>query len=136
MFPSRISRFEYVSLFRHSDCFELSCQSSFRRYIAALREETLLETLEDHIAEVKAHGFELVSLEPHHKDGGVFVRFKYSASDSDEALKTIESELNSAAVKHGGFPSWTGIRSGRAWLVKGTPWNEVSGVVEFYMYTH
>jgi hypothetical protein len=66
-----------------------------------------------------------VSLAPYPKDGGVFVQFTYHAHDSDHALKSIMTELREGAVRLGGFPSWSGLGGGNAWLVKGTPWREV-----------
>lgn len=74
---------------------------------------------------VKAHNFNVLSLESHQKDGGVFVRFSYSSSDPEGALNTIESKVREEATKHGGLPSWLGIGGGNVWLVKGTPWREV-----------
>jgi hypothetical protein len=71
------------------------------------------------------HNFEIVSLEPHHKDGGVFARFKYSASDPVSALDAIQKSLREAVAKHGGIPSWIEFARGNVWLVRGTPWREV-----------
>lgn len=67
----------------------------------------------------------MVSLEPHQKDGGVFVQFTYSAGDPASALKSLQKALREEAGKHGGMPSWIGMAKGDAWLVKGTPWREV-----------
>ena len=75
---------------------------------------------------MKTHGFEVVELEPHIKDGGVFVHFKYNAGEQGEALETIEKSVREEAEKQGGIPSWTGLtKRGDVWLVKGTPWREV-----------
>lgn len=85
-----------------------------------------MERLSTILKSVKTHSFELVELEPHIKDGGVFVRFKYSAGEPGEALETIEKSVREEAEKRGGIPSWTGLASrGDVWLVKGTPWREV-----------
>ncbi|KAG6910918.1 hypothetical protein DXG01_006601 [Tephrocybe rancida] len=97
----------------------------FRHYIGLLREEYLLDVLECRLQHVKAHGFKATSLEPHEKDGGVFVRFTYTASNPEAALKSIEQELSKVAVQHGGsMPSWLGLNKGKVWMVKGTPWRE------------
>ncbi|KAG5645040.1 hypothetical protein DXG03_007219 [Asterophora parasitica] len=95
-----------------------------RHYIGILREEHLLGALRARLDSVKTYDFQVLSLEPHQKDGGVFVRFSYSASDPVAALKTIESQLTEEAEKHGGLPSWIGLTRGGVWLVKGTPWRE------------
>ncbi|KAK0448384.1 RNA12 protein-domain-containing protein [Desarmillaria tabescens] len=94
-----------------------------RRYIGLLREEGLVQSLRDRLSSVNAHGFRITSLEPHPKDGGVFIRFAYKA-DSENALETIEQELKRKVHDHGGPPSWLGLGSGNVWLVKGIPWNE------------
>jgi hypothetical protein len=52
------------------------------------------------------------------------VTFDFTASDSEDALKTIESELKEEAKKHGGLPSWLGAGA-NVWLVEGKPWIEV-----------
>ncbi|KAG6833499.1 hypothetical protein H0H87_006071 [Tephrocybe sp. NHM501043] len=96
----------------------------FRHFIGLLREESLLDALKCRLEYVRAHGFKIVSLEPHKKDGGVFVRFAYTASDSEVALKTIEHELSEVTTTHGGVPSWLGLSKGKVWMVRGTPWRE------------
>ncbi|SJL04426.1 uncharacterized protein ARMOST_07792 [Armillaria ostoyae] len=94
-----------------------------RRYIGFLREEGLVQSLRDRLSSVNAHGFHITSLEPHPKDGGVFVRFAYKA-DSENALESIEQELKRRVQDRGGLPSWLGMSSGNVWMVKGIPWNE------------
>ena len=74
---------------------------------------------------VKTHNFEVLSIEPYHKDGGFFVKFKYSAKNQESALVSIENDLREYARRHGGFPSWAGLSGGNIWLVKGHPWREV-----------
>ncbi|KAG6811871.1 hypothetical protein H0H92_005447 [Tricholoma furcatifolium] len=96
----------------------------FRHYIGLLREEDLLDLVKSRLEEVTAYDFKVVSLEPHEKDGGVFVRFSYSAKDQEAALTSIQSELFNLVERDGGFPSWLGLNKGRAWVVKGTPWRE------------
>lgn len=101
-------------------------RTSLRHYIGVLREETLLERLHKILDSVKAQDFHVVSLEPHPKDGGVFVKFQYRNQDgSDAALNAILQELKESTAKHGGIPSWIGLPTGSAWLVKGKPWKEV-----------
>ncbi|EIW60623.1 uncharacterized protein TRAVEDRAFT_57812 [Trametes versicolor FP-101664 SS1] len=95
-----------------------------RPYIGYAREETLLERLRGLLSPVKTHDFQVVSLEPHGKDGGVFVKFKYKASDSENALQTILQNIRENVHSHGGVPSWCGLPAGEVWLVKGTPWRE------------
>ena len=99
---------------------------SLRRYIGYAREDTLLERLRSLLSKVNTHGFEIVSLQPHIKDGGVFVKFRYSATDTDAAQETIVDNLRKHVHSHGGVPSWFGLPQGEVWLVKGTPWREVS----------
>ncbi|KAG6888067.1 hypothetical protein C0995_010842 [Termitomyces sp. Mi166 len=95
-----------------------------KHYIGLLREESLLEIIRHRLEHIKTHGFKIISLEPHEKDGGVFIRFIYNASDTENALKSIERELVEVAAKHGGLPSWLGLNKGNTWMVKGTPWRE------------
>ncbi|KAH9901129.1 RNA12 protein-domain-containing protein [Cubamyces lactineus] len=95
-----------------------------RSYIGYAREETLLERLRTLLSRVKAHDFQVVSLEPHGKDGGVFVKFKYNAQDRDGALQSILQDLRKSVHSHGGVPSWCGLPTGEVWLVKGKPWRE------------
>ena len=99
---------------------------SFRHYIGIFREEALLGRLSNILETVKTHGFNIKSLEAHHKDGGVFVKFAYDPGASqDAALSTILQELRNNVTSHGGVPSWTGFPTGNVWLVKGRPWREV-----------
>ncbi|PCH38691.1 hypothetical protein WOLCODRAFT_131000 [Wolfiporia cocos MD-104 SS10] len=95
-----------------------------RQYIGYLRQEGLLDRLHSLLSEVKAHGFDVVLLEPHSKDGGVFVKFRYSAADAESALPKIVNELREKTMQHGGMPSWYGLSRGDVWLVKGRPWRE------------
>ncbi|KAK0228223.1 RNA12 protein-domain-containing protein [Armillaria fumosa] len=105
VFPIQLSRFD------------------IRRYIGFLREDGLVQSLRDRLSSVNVHGFRITSLEPHPKDGGVFVRFAYKA-DSENALESIEQDLKHKVQDHGGLPSWLGMSSGNVWMVKGIPWNE------------
>lgn len=98
--------------------------SSIRHYIGIFREETLLAELESRLSSVKTHGFRVLSFQPYQKDGGVFVKFAYNASDKESALKDIEGDLR-AEVDEQSTPSWAGLGRGNVWLVKGQPWLEV-----------
>ncbi|KAJ7470384.1 RNA12 protein-domain-containing protein [Mycena latifolia] len=102
-----------------------------RLYFALAREQHILEALQTRLSNnIKAHSFTIVDIKPYLKDGGAFVTFDYTASDPEDALRTIEAELKAEASKHGGLPSWLGAGAGvwRAgagvWLVKGKPWLE------------
>lgn len=56
------------------------------------------------------------------------MHFTYSAGESESALDTVHKDLRAEAAKHGGMPSWvmSGGGPGDVWLVKGSPWREVS----------
>ncbi|KAJ7929322.1 RNA12 protein-domain-containing protein [Mycena leptocephala] len=94
-----------------------------RYYAARVREESTLQALRARLSNIKAHSFNVVDVQPFHKDGGAFVTFDFTASDSEDALITIESELKEEAKKHGGLPSWLGAGA-NVWLVEGKPWIE------------
>ncbi|KAH0826496.1 hypothetical protein J3R83DRAFT_5501 [Lanmaoa asiatica] len=100
-----------------------TCRASVGHYIGVFREGSLLGELESHLSVIKAHAFKVFSLQPYQRDGGVFVRFTYSASDKESALKDIEDELREEADKHT-MPSWAGLDRENVWLVKGQPWLE------------
>ncbi|KAK2467090.1 hypothetical protein APHAL10511_001348 [Amanita phalloides] len=96
-----------------------------RYCIGLLRGRYLLNKINSRLESVNSHGFHVLSLEPYYKDGGVFVRFQYLKDDSNHALDDILAQTRHVFAQHGGSPSWTGsYRGGRAWLVRGTPWNE------------
>lgn len=72
---------------------------SFRHYIGLFREEHLLNSLSTILDDVKTYNFEVQSLEPHHKDGGVFVKFTYTPEGhEDAALDTILRELKESST--------------------------------------
>ncbi|KAJ4488366.1 exonuclease [Lentinula aciculospora] len=97
----------------------------FRRYFVASRKDTILSSLKERFNGVKAHDLQILSLDPHPKDGGVFVRFKYKAPNKEEqALKSVEESLRKEARDNGGIATWLGLRTPNVWLVKGTPWTE------------
>ncbi|KAG1749107.1 RNA12 protein-domain-containing protein [Suillus paluster] len=95
-----------------------------RHYIGILREDTLLERLHERLETVKTHDFNIIELQPYQKEGGVFVRFSYTAHDHQNALETLRSDLELEATKHGGLPSWSGLNDCNIWLVKGNPFLE------------
>ncbi|KAI9509964.1 RNA12 protein-domain-containing protein [Russula earlei] len=96
----------------------------FRYYYGQLRQEHVLEKLSDLISQVHTHGFKPISIEPHMKDGGVFVLCEYIPSQSEDAISSIQSDLRSHFQAHGGVPSSAGLRRGNIWIVQGQPWRE------------
>jgi hypothetical protein len=104
----------------------ISLIHSLRHYVGLLREGYLLDKLRSRLESVHTHGFRVLSLEPRHKDGGVFVRFQYLKDDSNHALDDILTQTRHVFTEYNGFPSWVGgSQGGNAWLVQGTPWKEV-----------
>ncbi|KAI0256515.1 RNA12 protein-domain-containing protein [Lactifluus subvellereus] len=95
-----------------------------RYYFGKLRQEHLLDTLSEHISAVHTHGFKPISIEPHVKDGGIFVLFEYIPSQSEDVLQAIQSDLRNHFRSKGGVPSSAGIRRGNIWVVRGQPWRE------------
>ncbi|KAF8589948.1 exonuclease [Ramaria rubella] len=110
-----------------------------RHYIAFFQKEPLVERLEDLLRRVGIRDFEVQSVTPRIKDGGVFVNFRYTPtselgasyqiSDStssldNPALVEIEHTLTESINAYGGLPSWIGMRNGRLWRVRGKPWRE------------
>ncbi|KAH9981472.1 RNA12 protein-domain-containing protein [Lactifluus volemus] len=95
-----------------------------RYYFGKLRQEHLLDTFSERISEVHTHGFNPISIEPHVKDGGIFVLFEYIPSQSKDILQDIQADLRSHFKSKGGVPSSTGIRRGNIWVVRGQPWRE------------
>lgn len=95
-----------------------------RYYFGHLRAPTLLSAVNSRLDHVNAHDFSVLSVHPHHNDGGLFVRFAYSASDTTHALADISAQLKRLAVEHGHIPSWSGFHHSRVWLVCGIPWIE------------
>ncbi|KAJ3477560.1 hypothetical protein NLI96_g10383 [Meripilus lineatus] len=96
-----------------------------RYYIGQLRQEALLSKVKSLVASVHTNELEVLSVEPQIKDGGVFVRFRYTGGADDHAvLESILSDIKKAAAKQGGVPSWSGFKKGDIWLVKGKPWRE------------
>ncbi|KAJ4464625.1 exonuclease [Lentinula edodes] len=96
-----------------------------RRYFVAPQKDTLLTNLQKKLSNVKTHDLRILSVDPHPKDGGVFVKFKYKASGAEEpALNVIEESLRQEARMNGGIATWLGPRTPNVWLVKGSPWTE------------
>ncbi|TFY60118.1 hypothetical protein EVJ58_g5342 [Rhodofomes roseus] len=94
-----------------------------RRYVSYFRREPLIDELHSLFANVTDYGFKVVAVEPHEKDGGVFVKFSYDAT-AEGVQKDLLEKLGELAAKHGGVPSWFGVSRGDVWLVKGRPWRE------------
>lgn len=84
-----------------------------------------MERLHERLKTVKTHDFHILELQPHQKDGGVFVRFAYNPRDDQNALEALQKDLRLEADKHGGLPSWSGLNYCSIWLVKGSPFVEV-----------
>ncbi|TFK25029.1 exonuclease [Coprinopsis marcescibilis] len=98
-----------------------------RHYVGILRQEYLLGGVLSKLSTVQKHGFEVVDVEPRMKDGGVFVRFSYTGHpevETAEILNEIEANIREQVDKTGGFQTWSGLRSGNAWIVQGKPWKE------------
>ncbi|KAJ7197249.1 RNA12 protein-domain-containing protein [Mycena pura] len=95
-----------------------------RHYFAVFREDHIFGVLRARLSNVVAHGFTIVDIQPYYKDGGAFVTFEYTASDSENAIRTIEAELKEEVAKRGGLPSWWQGARANVWLVKGKPWTE------------
>lgn len=99
---------------------------SFRYVFGLIRQEHVIESLRSKLSTVDLANFEVLSVEPHVKDGGVFVRFKYPQLDGQpESADLIQEKLREHVEKHGGIPSWAGMSKGNIWVVKGEPWREV-----------
>jgi hypothetical protein len=109
--------------------------NSLRTYIGLLRESSVLSYLNTILSlpssDSDKHEFKLVSLEPHHKDGGVFVHFRYSVPSGsseladDRALQDVTATILEQINKNGGIMKWTGLGRSDIWSVKGRPWREV-----------
>jgi hypothetical protein len=138
VYPIQIARWEYVFFwFQYLVFFFFLTISSIRHYIALLRQEYLLSSLQSRLEQLSpVQNFKPIEIHPYPKDGGVFVHFSYSptppggASDETITLERLESELREEVDKHGPLPSWLGplgmhLRMGSLWLVKGVPWREV-----------
>ncbi|KAJ3787851.1 exonuclease [Lentinula aff. detonsa] len=97
----------------------------FRRYFVESRKNTLLTSLKERFKNVKTHDLQILSVDSHLKDGGVFVHFKYkSPGEEEQALKSIEESLRKEARDNGGIATWLGSRIPNIWLVRGSPWTE------------
>lgn len=98
--------------------------------------DRVLDRLHNLLSSTQPHGFKPVSLERHHKDGGVFVKFRYTASELEDVLPAIERTLNKHVKAHGGVPSSTNLNRGNIWLVRGQPWREVPYSLSFIHYLY
>ena len=125
VFPVKLAAWESVV---HSFPLHVDAHthiSSFRYFFGHLRQERLLDTLSQHITQVHTHGFKPISIEPLVKDGGVFIHFEYTPSQSEDVLTNIQSDLRNHIQSQGGVPSSAGLRRGNIWIVQGQPWREV-----------
>ncbi|KAJ7697124.1 RNA12 protein-domain-containing protein [Mycena olivaceomarginata] len=94
---------------------------SVRWHFARIQEKHTLDAVRSSLANIKAHSFTVVDLQPRHKEGGVFVAFEFTASDEEAALNAIKAELRAEGEKQR-LPSW-GYDT-HFWLVEGKPWIE------------
>lgn len=86
-----------------------------------------MERLRSQLSSADLPNFEVISVEPHPKDGGAFVHFKYSnISGSNTTVDELQHQLREHVAKQGGLPSWVGFGRGDVWVVKGNPWKEVN----------
>ncbi|QRV90114.1 mitochondrial escape protein 2 [Ceratobasidium sp. AG-Ba] len=109
-----------------------------RYFFANLRKEAIIQRVKEVLEKTDVRGFKVLDVEPRVKDGGVFVHFEYisplgSAAAHDpntrltelKALAELQAAIQATTVKHGGIPSWLGLRASRKfWLVRGRPWRE------------
>lgn len=102
-------------------------QTSLRHYIGILRQETLLDVLQTRLEQLSPiYDFKPLELQPRRKDGGVFVRFSYSPPPDGDNWSALQTALGEEIRKHGPLPTWLGVGSGELWVVRGSPWKEVS----------
>lgn len=97
-----------------------------RHFFALSRKKSVVDRLNGVLNNIKARGFECVSVEPRVKDGGVFVKFRYNAEEDGDPLSDIVDEVQKVNRNKGGLPSWIGIAPVNAYVVRGQPWREVS----------
>ncbi|KAL0063290.1 mitochondrial escape protein 2 [Marasmius tenuissimus] len=95
-----------------------------RRYLGLFREDRLINSIRNRFASVNVHNVQIEEVQSHSKDGGVFVKFRYTSDDPENAVKDIEEEFRKRANEEGGILSWTGKHVGGVWLVRGRPWLE------------
>ena len=125
VFPVKLAAWESVIHFFPCTFDTHIHNSSFRYFFGHLRQERLLDTLSQLITQVHTHGFKPISVEPLVKDGGVFILFEYTPSQSEDVLSNIQSDLRNHIQSQGGVPSSAGLRRGNIWIVQGQPWREV-----------
>ena len=118
--------------------------NSLRHFFALSRKQEVVDDIKSLLSAIKRHGFKCVAVEPRVKDGGVFVRFRYTANrlDGDETqrrsmegedttskkekvLQEILEDVKNADKANGGMPTWIGQSHANVWVVKGVPWREV-----------
>ncbi|KAI0030739.1 RNA12 protein-domain-containing protein, partial [Vararia minispora EC-137] len=95
-----------------------------RYLLGQFGQEQVLSHTRKVLSDFHAHDFQLVSLDPHMKDGAVFVRFKYApGSPEEDVLSEIESAVRAHFDKHNGVPA-SPFCTGSAWVARGKPWRE------------
>ena len=77
---------------------------SLRHYIGIFREEYLLQKLRNILESISTHSFRVLSIEPQHKDGGVFIKFAYQ-EQSQSVLADIDNDLHVVRDAKCGFPT-------------------------------
>ncbi|GJJ12482.1 hypothetical protein Clacol_006724 [Clathrus columnatus] len=113
----------------------LSDPGSKRKKAPLLRKDTICQSIQDLVKDIHVPGFELISVNPRIKDGGVFIEFYYisdseatTASNStlvdDPALTKIQSTMLEKINSQGGLPSSIPFKTGHIWRVIGYPWKE------------
>lgn len=99
---------------------------SIRYWIGIIRQDHLTEVIRSMLSTSGVPNFSLISLEPHLKEGGLFVRYRYQDFDGGEtAANVIEEHLRTSLADQGGIPSWANLDRSDVWAVKGNPWREV-----------
>ncbi|KAF5391771.1 hypothetical protein D9757_001714 [Collybiopsis confluens] len=84
-----------------------------RRLFVNSQQESLVNNLKERFSTVTTHDMQVTNVDPHLKDGGVFVHFKYKATTQDDeiALKNIEESLKTRLKERGGITTWVGTRT-------------------------
>ncbi|CAG7854068.1 Mitochondrial escape protein 2 Flags: Precursor [Serendipita indica DSM 11827] len=101
-----------------------------RHYLSAYNRPEVINALKETLSKVKTSGFKVESVEPRVKDGGAFVKFKYTQltqpADGEQPLDppALEAEIKRQVKELGGIKSWLGDNKGDVWLVRGRPWKE------------
>lgn len=102
-----------------------------RHFFARHRKDQIMASLQATMDQIHTSGFRVEKIEPRMKDGGAFVKFKYTeltqAEGSDVPLEetpSLEAEIKKRVHEIGGIETWMGNKGGDVWLVRGKPWKE------------